>query len=423
MLSACRTNPSASDLSTANARARLPYGAKIAGISVSRLYAEEARSILAKSLGSPSITLNLKSDIVEISGYSLGLRYDLDAAITAAYSEKEISAVAIRVDEAVLQARLEQFAKQTQVAPIDAAVTVDSTRAELFSYQQDADGALVDVDALADAIQLAAEQGSSEVDVPLLPLKADVTTEEVMRLTQPLSSFSTSFAEYPLNKANRMFNIQKAAAAIHGTVLSPGEEFDCNAVIGDRTAENGWKEAAAIRDGMDTTEYGGGVCQVSTTLFNAVLMADLTITERYPHSWPMRYVSIGRDATISTGGKNFRFVNNFDTPITIGMQFDSNNMTLTCTIYGAPLPDGQYIHIRSEQTATLDLPPDELILDESLPLNTSITARESRTGKTSVTYKDYYAADGTLLRTETAYQDTYRSIAARRFVSSDLYYP
>jgi len=403
-------------------RVRLPVGARIGGISVSFLRVNDAKELLARSLDIPSFTLVSENNSYTISGRSLGISYDMDTALASAYTNRNVSAVSLTADETVLRARLHQFALQAQVAPTDAAVTVDGKSASLFTYREDRAGAAIDESALADAIYEAMQNGETTITLPTTPIEAAVTLADVQRMTQPLSSFTTSFADSPLNKEGRVFNIQKAAAAIHGTVLLPGEEFDCNAVLGDRNEKNGWREAAAIRSGMYTTEYGGGVCQVSSTLFNAVMMADLPITERYPHSWPMRYVSIGRDATISTGGKNFRFVNEHDTPITIGMTVDRKKMQLTCTIYGTPLPAGQYIRIRSEQTDTLDTLPAEWVLDESLPYATSITEREARQGKTSVTYKDFYTANGTLLRSEVAYRDTYRSIAARILVSTDLYY-
>ena len=378
--------------------------------------------LLSRTFGSPEFTLLLRDTDYTLSGYSLGIHYDFDAALAAAFTERTVPDIPLRIDPTVLSARVAQFAAETEIAPTDAAITVDRSGSELFHLHADTDGAAVDTEALILALQDAVAKGLQSIHVPTETIKANITVEQVRLLTQPLASFTTSFAESPLNKTNRVFNIKKAAETIHGTVLAPGEEFNCNAVLGDRTAQNGWKEAAAIRSGMYTTEYGGGVCQVSSTLFNAVMLADLTVTERYPHSWPMRYVSIGRDATISTGGKNFRFINSYETPVTIGMDFNSTDMTLTCTIYGAPLPAGQYIRIRSEQTATLDMLPTEYVLDESLPLQTSITEREARRGKTSVTYKDYYTADGQLLRSEIAYRDTYRSIAARVMVSTDLFY-
>ncbi|MDD6888326.1 MAG: VanW family protein, partial [bacterium] len=226
----------------------------------------------------------------------------------------------------------------------------------------------------------------------------------------------------PQNAADRVFNIRKAAAAIDGVILAPDAAFDCNAVLGDRNEENGWRMAAGIRGGQYVQEYGGGVCQVSSTLFNAVMMADLPITERHPHSWPMSYVDIGRDATISTGGKNFCFVNSTGAPLTLSASVDGEGQTVTVALYGTPvLPDGQYITVSSERTGTLPALPDELLLDESLPYGTRVVEREGREGRTARTYKEYHAADGTLLRRELAYEDTYRSISARVYVSTDLY--
>ena len=183
-----------------------------------------------------------------------------------------------------------------------------------------------------------------------------------------------------------------------------------NAILGPRNGENGWKEATGIRDAVYVQEYGGGVCQVSTTLYNAVLMADLTVTERTHHSWPLGYIGIGRDATISTGGPNFKFRNTQEVPITIGAHTDKKKKTVTVCIYGRPLADGETIRITSKKVETLPEPETEVIIDASLAPGVQQVVREPRQGSVAVTYKEYYDADGNFLRREQVTKDKYRSI-------------
>jgi vancomycin resistance protein YoaR len=151
------------------------------------------------------------------------------------------------------------------------------------------------------------------------------------------------------------------------------------------------------------------------------MMADLEILERHPHSWPSGYVDIGRDATISTGGPNFRFVNSSDCDLYVFAQTNSSKK-ITVSLYGKPLAGGMYIKISSKKVATLSSPGEDVLLDNALPSNTRVVYREARRGKKSETYKEYYDANDKLVRRELAYADTYRSIRGTVYISPDLYY-
>ena len=135
--------------------------------------------------------------------------------------------------------------------------------------------------------------------IPLKTLYPDVTTNEIGREAFPdlLATYSTSYAS---SNANRSTNIALAASKINGTVLMPGEEFSFNGTVGKRTAAAGFKTATVYSNGQVTTDYGGGICQVSSTLYNSVLRANLEITNRVNHTFTVGYVPIGLDATVST---------------------------------------------------------------------------------------------------------------------------
>lgn len=147
--------------------------------------------------------------------------------------------------------------------------------------------------------------------------------------------FSFVFASYSskyVNNADRTTNLRIAAAAINGTIVQPGETFDFNVVVGPRTAERGYKKATVFTGTNGTAqELGGGICQVSSTLFNTCLYADIDIIERHQHSQKVTYVPLGRDAAISGSYKNFRWKNNYDFPIKIYM--DVSGGVITCTFY------------------------------------------------------------------------------------------
>lgn len=142
------------------------------------------------------------------------------------------------------------------------------------------------------------------------------------------ATYSTKYTD----NANRTNNLKVASNAISGTILKPGDTFDFNKVVGWRTAERGYKKAPVfIGSNKSGLGYGGGVCQVSSTLFNAALLSNMTIVERHQHSQKVSYVPYGRDAAISGSEKNMRFKNN--TPYNIKIEMIVNGGVITATLY------------------------------------------------------------------------------------------
>ena len=330
---------------------------------------------------------------------------------------------AILLDRDALGRYVDAFTAAYRTDPTPATAALSDDPEEPFVYTAGEDGSMPDRDSLFDLLAgLDPKAQELSVSVPFDPIAPEVTEQTLARAHALLSEYTTSFAEKTLKKANRVHNIKLAAERIHGIVVQPGEVFSMNRTIGDRTKANGYLLAGAIANGMSTTEYGGGVCQVSTTLFNAVLMADLEVVERYHHSWPMEYAPVGRDATIATGMKDFRFRNTTDEPITITAAVDEEAHTVTVRLYGKHAEDFAYIEVVSEQLKRLPGKEAEHLLDETLPPGTKEIERQARRGRVAVVYLDYYDADGNRLRRETAYEDTYPSIGEIAYLSPDLYY-
>ncbi len=140
-----------------------------------------------------------------------------------------------------------------------------------------------------------------------------------------LGSFTTEFTIKPVARAH---NISLAVGSINNFVIKSGEEFSFNRAVGPTTKENGYKEAKIFIRGKEEKGYGGGVCQVSSTLFNACDFAGLEILERHDHSKEVTYVKPGRDAATSDGGIDFRFVNNKDYPVKICAEVKSGKVTV-----------------------------------------------------------------------------------------------
>lgn len=165
-------------------------------------------------------------------------------------------------------------------------------------------------------------------EVTYAPHTTDELTEAMFRDT--LSSYQTSFAT---SDANRSTNVALAAKSMDGKILLPGESFSYNDTLGKRTPEAGYKMAGAYANGQSVQQYGGGICQVSSTLYNAVLLANLKIDDRTCHMFKVAYVPLGRDATADYGTVDFVFSNNTDYPIKISSYVTSSKQVV-CEIIG-----------------------------------------------------------------------------------------
>ena len=194
-----------------------------------------------------------------------------------------------------------------------------------------------------------------------------------------LATYSTNYAA---SNKDRTTNLRLASNKINGTVVMPGETFSYNKVVGKRTIAAGYKEAAIYQDGQVTSGLGGGICQVSTTLYNAVIAADLGITSRRNHMFVPSYVTAGKDATVVWGSTDFKFENTRDYPIKIESSVSGG--VATVSIYGLKT-DNEYDSIRIE-------------------------AKTIKSTNTSLVVDAYrvYRKDGQVVRSEKISRDTYK---------------
>lgn len=155
----------------------------------------------------------------------------------------------------------------------------------------------------------------SIIDAPFTQVQAGTTAEMLAKVNTKVSSFSTEYGSK--SSAERANNIAVAVKAINGTVLMPGDVFSFNDIVGKRTAEKGYKEAPVIVGNKVETDFGGGICQVSSTLYNAILRANVKATERTHHTLPSSYVSLGMDATVDFGNIDYKFKNTLSYPMYI----------------------------------------------------------------------------------------------------------
>ena len=175
--------------------------------------------------------------------------------------------------------------------------------------------------------------------------------------TQLIGSYYSLFDSPTLSKEGRVNNIKLLADIVNGTVIKPGEAWSINEAAGPRdeqTAQTvGWTSAPGISNGRYEDQIGGGVCQVSSSVYNAAIRAELDIVQRRAHSWPSGYIENGMDATISTGGPDLVLSNPFDMPIYLAVYVEEEEYKVTVEVYGPPLKHGYKVQFVTNLVRTI----------------------------------------------------------------------
>lgn len=236
----------------------------------------------------------------------------------------------------------------------------------------------------------------------------DISAASAKEKYKTISTFTTKTTS---NK-NRNTNIKLAAEALNGTVVHPGEEFSFNSAVGQRTEAKGYKGAAAYNNGEVVQEIGGGVCQVSTTLYNAVYRSGLgeaSITFRRSHTFEPNYITPGQDATVSWEQPDFRFKNTSSTSIGIKASYADQKMTVS--VYGIPiLEEGMKLELESKKTEDLDPPAPTYEEDQTLQPGVEVPKSAGTRGSRWETYKVIYK-DGVEVSRELDHKTTYKGHA------------
>ncbi len=241
-------------------------------------------------------------------------------------------------------------------------------------------------DRIIEAVEGNLTDESVEVEAVVQTTEPKYTREVISRCKDMIGSYSTTFSTSTAARAN---NVQTAAKYINGTILYPGKVFSTIKVIKDRTEENGYQSAPEYSSGKVVDGIGGGVCQVSTTLYNAVLNAELEVVERSPHSMVVGYVAVSRDAAISGTYKDFKFKNNTDVPIYIWA--DASGGTLTFRIYGEETrPKNRKIEFEPEILETIQPGADIITEDKSLPSSYRSVTQSAHVGYRAKLWKVIY---------------------------------
>lgn len=232
-------------------------------------------------------------------------------------------------------------------------------------------------------------KSKEDIEIPLQvslvdpPVKSTDIQSKILR--DELASYSTQFYTGDKNNDNRKVNIGIAVSKINGTLIAPGNNFSFNQVVGPRTPENGYKDAHAYVGGKVVDSTGGGICQVSTTLYNAALFANFETVERHNHMFTVGYVPKGRDAAVAYGTSDFRFKNNTNWPIKVICWVSPDNKIFFSLKGTDEHPDKS---VGYRQQTVSELPPyEEKTNDPTLDEGTTAVTAEGTLGYIVDTFK------------------------------------
>jgi len=308
-------------------------------------------------------------------------------------------------DHDAVKQKVDEIAAYVTREPVDSQIATFDPNTRSFTFTDDQAGVTIDSNALYNDVIAKLDQGAvgATISVTAQITTPAVTKADMMNSFKLIAAYTTN----TISDKERNNNINLACQAINGRALMPGESFSFNASTGQRTTDKGYQSAGAIAAGQSIEEVGGGICQVSSTLFNAVARADLEIVSRSPHAWPSTYVNYGEDATVNWPNLDFKFKNNKTTPIFVIAYYKDRKCS--AEIWGMTLGTGVTIDLDSKVIKTMDPPTDVLYRQNtSLPVGTSNEAVKARKGYVVETYKVWFK-DGQEVKRELMQTSTYKA--------------
>ena len=402
-------------------------GVKIGSVDVSGMTGSDAKNAVTEyinSLKAATFTLTGAEDkTVEVTAEDMGVTADVDSAVEKAQAVGKSGSLIRRYKETqdlkksdvVIDMKL-QVDKQKTANLLYAngdslnvkAVNMGLKRENgAFTIIDGQDGQEVDyvqsVYAINDFLVDQWDGSNNTIQLVVNDVKPEGSEEELAKVKDVLGTFTTTF---PLNSAGRTQNVTRGCESINGSVVYPGEEFSADAAMRPYTEDNGYALAASYSNGTTVESFGGGICQVSTTLYNAVIRAELEVTARFNHSMTVGYVDLSADAAIAGDYKDFKFVNNSDAPIYI--EGSCSGGVLTFTVYGEETrPANRQVSFESETLETID-PEVQYNVTSSQPVGYYHVDQSSHTGYKARLWK-VVTVDGVEQSREVFNNSTYKA--------------
>ncbi|ADL04294.1 VanW family protein [Lacrimispora saccharolytica] len=375
---------------------------KVEGITITGMSREEAREAIEKQYPwGMKVTYNQEE-------YKLKNLMDkkVDALLDEIYSGEPKESYTLDSEglEEAVQAEVKAVAGKWDVAPKNGSVSGFDKNTGTFVYSGEKNGVVIDQEKLAADImsQIKAKDYQAVIQASGKEVAPKITEAQAKEMYKVIGTYTTTTTA----NSDRNKNIELASGALNGLIIQPGEEFSFNKATGERSPAKGYRPAGAYLNGELIEEPGGGVCQVSSTLYNAVVFAGLSTTERHAHSYEPSYVTPGEDAMVSYGGPDMKFVNNSSTAVAIRTSFA--NRKLKISIVGIPiLEEGVTLSMTSKKTAELDAPAPVYEEDQTLQLGEEKIVKAETKGSRWVTNL-VTKKNGVVVSDELLHNSTYR---------------
>ena len=372
------------------------------GISITGMSREEARQTLIDHYPW-AMKAQYQDDTYEITNL---MTVKIDGLLDEIYSSEpkniytlDASGLDTAVDQEIesMKARWNKAAKNGSISSYDAS-------SDSFTFAGEQTGIAINEEQLKSDIQsaLSAKQFDKVITVSASEVQPEYSTAAAKQKYKTIGTYTTNTT----SNSKRNTNVRLAAEALNGTIVGPGQEVSFNDTVGQRTEAKGYQGAAAYNNGEVVQEIGGGVCQVSTTLYNAALKAGMKISMRRSHTFEPSYVTPGMDATVSWGGPDFRFINTSSSAI--GIKASYSNQTVTVSIYGVPvLEDGVTYSLEATKTETFDLPEPHYEEDQTLQPGQEVVKSKGTQGS-RWQVKLVVKKDGQVISNEVDHTATYK---------------
>ncbi|WP_125153419.1 VanW family protein [Clostridium rectalis] len=400
-------------------------GTRIENVDLSGKSLKEAKKLLmdqyVDKLPNRKIVVNTDNKSFSLEFSKLNIKYNLDKALEEAFNygkdlnifskykiivdpDDKCIGTGFSYDKEVVKRFIDDIAKQVNKEPVNASINNESGKINLIKHKY---GKKLDKDKLQKDIQNSMNGDASkdvEVQAHIEEVTPKVTSDKISSINSLISTFYTDYGS--ISSSQRANNIEICTKSINGTVLMPGEIFSFNKIVGERTEERGYQSASVIVGNQVDSGLGGGICQVSSTLYNTILLGNIKPTERTHHTLPSSYVPLGRDATVDWGNIDYKFKNTLPYPIYI--EGIANGSTLIFNLYSNSELNKKTYTIWNEvyETINANMKTEN---DSSLPEGKEEIIQNAYTGYKVRVYKNTLE-NGKIINQELISDDFYRPV-------------
>ena len=392
-------------------------------INIGGLTKEDALAKLEIDLQQPfkqnTVCIRVDDDTYEFTYDQLGIEYDLEKAVEEAYDYGRDQSMSVderydiysdlrdnigkffvadfyeSVNRDTIKEQLSVLSEKIYIAPKNATAKRENGA---FSITEEVAGREFDLERAVDTVEEMINIGMADdteivaptkeiIEAPTKEIQAEFTSESLSAMKDLIGEYSTKYTGS--GNSGRVTNMRVAASRLNGTVLYPGQVFSTNACFGESTPANGYQLAGAYLNGKLVDDYGGGVCQVSSTLYNAVLRAELGIVERQNHSLTVGYVPRGFDATLAGDYIDFKFKNTTSVPLYIESYLSNNQVVIN--IFGKEEHSpGRTLKFENALISQEEPPAEKITYSDKLAEGAREVTVTPLTGYTYKTYKLVY---------------------------------